>query len=99
MLTILEQFERKCEEGEGDVICPVCKVEIGQYDDWVIACNHIEHDRCPICDCGTFGEDCNGTYEWCENCTDWCEAREEQEEQAEYERYAENQWRSELLSR
>ena len=87
MISIVEQFNIKCELGEGDVICPDCNVEIGQYDDFVFAWNHIERDRCPICECNG---DSDGTYPWCEHCKNWCDARKEQEEQAEYEQYIEH---------
>ena len=90
MLTILEQYERKCEEGGGDVICPTCHIEIGEYDDWVVASRYIESNRCPICDCAEDDWDC--THKWCVHCKNWCEARKEQ---AEYERHVENEWRSE----
>ena len=88
-LSIIEQFEISCEVCEGDIVCPHCGVEIGQFYHWAKAADHIEHDRCPICSC----EEDNGTYEWCEHCTNRCEAREELEEQAAYERHVEFQFK------
>jgi hypothetical protein len=86
-LSIAEQFDISCEVGEGDIICPDCGVEIGQFYHWIQAANHIEHDRCPICHCNAHGEDCDGTYEWCEHCTLPCEGRRELKTQLAYERH------------
>ena len=86
-LSIIGQFDISCETGKGDIICPDCGVEIGQFYHWVKAADHIEHDRCPICHCDALGEDCDGTYEWCEHCKHSCEGREALEERGEYERH------------
>ena len=52
MLTITEQWKKSCDEGEGSVICPECKQEIGQYyaDDYTAA-ELLESGQCPFCDC------------------------------------------------
>ena len=90
-LTILEQFDICCANGEGDIICPGCGVDIGQFYHWIKAANHIEHNRCPICHCDAYGEDCDGTDEWCEHCTRPCEGREKLEEQREYDAHIDQQ--------
>jgi hypothetical protein len=89
--TIAEQFAEHCENYEGDVICPHCGQEIGQYYEWGVAANLIEHDKCPICDCNAFGEDCDGTYEWCEHCKYPCENRIELQKRWEYESHVESE--------
>ena len=87
-LSILEQFNRVCKDGEGDIICPECGVEIGQWYD--AAWRYLEKGKCPICDCNGDTDDI-GKHEWCEHCTDWCEGRKELEEQRECERYIDNE--------
>jgi len=64
-LSIIEQFNRVCDDG-GDIICPGCGNEIHQYYYRWLAADHIEHNRCPICDC----EVGDGTDPWCEQCQD-----------------------------
>jgi hypothetical protein len=66
--SIIAQFDRICEDGDGDIICPHCGTEIHQFFGHWVAMEHIENNRCPICDCGTGHEDCDGTYDWCGHC-------------------------------
>ena len=92
-LSILAQFDRVCDDCGGDIICSRCGNEIHQYYHWWVAADHIEHDRCPICDC----EGGSGTYEWCEQCRDDnCEGWQKIEVELEAERaeiaYGELTW-------
>ena len=83
MTTILEQLNRICNEGDGDIFCPDCGTEIHQFYHWIVVANHIEHDRCPMCAC----EEDNGTYEWCDLCKTPCAERIELERQWDYENH------------
>jgi len=70
MLSILEQHERICADGEGDIICPDCGQEIGQFYGWFIAAECIEKDACPMCSCNHRWE----LHAWCKSCrNEYCE--------------------------
>jgi hypothetical protein len=83
--SILEQFNRLCEDGEGEIICPRCNVNIEPFYVSGDAASYIERDQCPICDCDDRTEEERGEWDWCEHCTNWCEERDELEDQREYD--------------
>jgi hypothetical protein len=83
--SILEQFEKMDEDGEGEIICPCCNVNIEPFYVSVDAASYIENNDCPICDCDDRTDWNRGEREWCEYCSNWCEEREELEDQREYD--------------
>ena len=75
-------------DGEADeLFCPRCKTEVGRYSFWIVAADHIEHERCPICDCELECDDEGGGYEWCEPCFQKCRGRRALEQKWDYERH------------
>ena len=89
MTTILEQFILSGDNGEGDIICPLCDTEIGQFYNEGGA-SYIEFGLCPICNCNL--NDRRGKKKWCDHCKIPCEERIELEEQWERERWEELEW-------
>jgi hypothetical protein len=85
MTTILEQFETVCDHGKGDIVCPLCGVNIGQFSTWDYAYDKIASGKCPICDC-TLDEGC-GEQEWCELCKVPCAERIELDKQWDHVRH------------
>jgi len=83
--TILEQFEKSCSTGEGDIVCPRCKVEIGKFALCGDAYDVISQGLCPICDCN-LDEGC-GEQEWCEWCKTPCKERIALTQQWDYENH------------
>ena len=51
-MTILEQWEKSCNDCESKVICPDCHKEVGQYyaNDSAAAAL-LDAGKCPFCDC------------------------------------------------
>ena len=68
MLTILEQHELG-----GEIVCPHCGNEIGQYYGQGGESN-IENDACVFCDCD-LGYDDEGTKKWCIDCERRCDGK------------------------
>jgi len=83
--SILEQFEKSCSTGEGDIVCPRCKVEIGKFALCGDAYDVISQGLCPICDCD-LDEGC-GKQEWCEWCKSPCKERIALAQQWDYENH------------
>ena len=81
--TILEQFEASCAKGEGDIICPRCNVELGQFATWEYVYDLIASGKCPICDCDL--DEGRGMKDWCDLCKTPCEERMGLEKQWGYE--------------
>jgi len=83
MPSILEQFEQSCTNGEGDIVCPRCRVELGQFSTWEYVYGMIESGKCPMCDCNL--DKGRGTKDWCDLCKTPCEERMGLEKQWDYE--------------
>jgi len=83
--TILKQFEASCAKGEGDIVCPACGVELGQFASWDYVYDRIACGKCPICDCDL--DEKRGERDWCDLCKIPCEERIELEKQWNYEQH------------
>jgi len=81
--TILKQFEKSCANGEGDIVCGRCGVELGQFASWGYVYDKIESNKCPICDCDL--DDERGERDWCDLCKPPCEERIDLEKRWNYE--------------
>ena len=83
--SILEQFEKSCTKGEGNIVCPGCKVELGQFASWDYVYDMIMSNKCPICDCDL--DEKRGARDWCDLCKSPCEERIELVKQWDYENH------------
>jgi hypothetical protein len=81
--SILEQFERSCTTGKGDIVCPRCRVEIGKFAASDDAYDLVSQGLCPICECNL--DEGRGEQEWCEFCKVPCEDRIELDKQWDHE--------------
>ena len=82
--SILEQFARLEFDDEAQVICPDCKLEIGQWYDE--AMDFIEKGLCPICACTGIGDmpDCE-FKSYCEdNCPNYDDCVQAKQDEEDY---------------
>ena len=89
--TILDQYRQVWETGEGDIICPLCEQEIGQWHDE--ASDYLANGCCPFCDCNGIAEQ---ECEWRERCNH-CPGKKSCEEELKSEALFQKERQLELL--